>query len=123
MAFQDAIFYLQRIGVYDIILPFLLIFSILFSVLQKVTIFSGPERKRLNITVALAIALLSVIPHTLGNYPGGIDVVNVINNSLPQIALLIIAIIMVLLMMGVVRQEEGIPKKSSFLTIIGVLSV
>lgn len=51
--------FLADYGFYEIFLPFILVFAIVFSILQKTQIL-GKDKKRLNIGVALAIALIAV---------------------------------------------------------------
>ena len=41
-----------------------------------------------------------VIPHVTGQYPAGKDVVNIINQSIPQIALLLVAGIAIFMVIG-----------------------
>lgn len=105
--FSDAIRFLEQLGIVDVILPFILIFTLLFAVLQKVKLF-GPDSgsKKYNIVFAIIIASITVIPHVTGTYPPNADVINIINNSLPQIALVIVAILMVLLMTGIIGGGE-----------------
>ena len=90
--------YLDSFGVTDILLPFALIFTIIFAVLQKIKIF-GDAGKKFNVIIAIAIALLSVIPHATGRYQD-FDIINVINNSLPQVGLLIIGLVLLMVLVG-----------------------
>ena len=53
--FQDVIGTLKEIGVFQFYLPFLLVFAIIFGLLQKVQIF-GDKGKSLNIIIGLAVA-------------------------------------------------------------------
>ncbi len=101
--FQNIFYYLQQWGVIDVFIPFLLIFTILFAVLQKVELL---KERRFNVAIAISIALLVVIPHILGTYPPGADVVNIINTSIPEVALLFIAVVMVLMMLGLMFGEQ-----------------
>ena len=87
-------------GMLDVMLPFLLIFTVVFAVLQKAKIF-GADSKRFNVIIALVLGMVVVIPHILGTYPEGQDAVLIINSLLPNVALVLIAIIMVLLLSGV----------------------
>lgn len=103
---EDIILDLETMGLTDVLLPFLLIFTIIFAILQKSNIF-GVEKKRFNSIVALVISLLVVIPHVTGDYPGEYDVVEIINESLPAIALLVVAVIMLLLLIGVFGGEAA----------------
>lgn len=95
---------LESWGLSDVLLPLLLIFTILFAVLQKTRIL-GEQKKRFNAIVALIIALLVVIPHVLGLYPPGSDIVVIMNQSLPQIAIIVVAVVMVLLLIGLFGGE------------------
>ena len=87
-------------GMLDVLLPFLLIFTVVFAVLQKAKIF-GADSKKFNVVIALVLGMVVVIPHILGTYPAGQDAVLIINNLLPNVALVLVAIIMVLLLSGV----------------------
>ncbi len=112
--FQDAIYWLDQLGVRDVILPFFLIFTLLFAVLEKTQIFTTVKtkadgtldlatrkpNKRINGILALCISLLAVIPHVTGSYPPGADIILMINNFLPQVALLAIVIVMFVMMLN-----------------------
>ncbi|MBU1204949.1 MAG: hypothetical protein KKE93_03515 [Nanoarchaeota archaeon] len=91
-------------GMLDVMLPFLLIFTVVFAVLQKANIF-GTDSKRFNVVIALVLGMVVVIPHIMGTYPEGKDAVLIINSALPNVALVLIAIIMVLLLSGVFGYE------------------
>jgi hypothetical protein len=113
----QGIFKLQEIGVMDIILPFILVFTIVFAVLQKTKILGHddtPEkrpRKNFNAVLGLVMALAVVVPHITGSYPSeGSDVVNIINSALPNISVVLIAVVMMLLMIGVFGGEVNIFK-------------
>jgi len=95
--FQNIAQTLQQWGVLDILVPFALIFAITYAVVKKANIF---ESERLQATVAVSIALLTVLPHALGAYPEGVDVVKIINAFLPQIALVLVTLVIVLMMFG-----------------------
>ncbi|PIN73966.1 hypothetical protein COV20_02530 [Candidatus Woesearchaeota archaeon CG10_big_fil_rev_8_21_14_0_10_45_16] len=91
--------YFQTYGVLDFLLPFILVFTIIFAVLQKTKILG--DRKNFNVIIALVLGLLFVVPHITGNYPGGFDPVAVINEALPSISLVAVAAIMLLLLLGI----------------------
>lgn len=97
--FQDAILYLEQVGVADVLLPFLLVFTLVFAVMEKIKMF-GEGKKNINIIVALVMGLAVVIPHVVGVYPNEADVVNIINTALPNISIGIIAVVMLLLLLG-----------------------
>ena len=97
--FQNGIIALERIGLTDVLLPFLLIFTLVFAILQKTELL-GKDRKNFNVMLSLIMALAVIIPHVTGSYPG-VDVVNVINAALPNVSLLIVLVLMVLLLVGI----------------------
>jgi hypothetical protein len=113
--------FLQTYSVTDVILPFLLIFTILFAILQQIKLF-GEEKKNINIALSLLISAIAVIPHVTGRYPSNYDPVVIINALIPSAAVLAIAIILVLLLMGMWGFElgKGVPAVVIAL-IVGVL--
>jgi len=90
---------LETLGLLNVLLPFLLIFTIAFAVLQKSKIM-GERSYRFNIIISFVLALAAIIPHVTGStvFP---DVVVPINKALPQVSLLMVASMMALLMIGV----------------------
>ena len=100
LSFTDTFQRLDAMGLTDVLLPFLLIFSIVFAVLNKAKLF-GKDKKNIDVIVALVIALLVVIPHVTGTYPPGGDVVEIMNNAIPNVSIVIVAIVMLLIMIGV----------------------
>lgn len=102
--FTDAIISLEQLGLLDVLLPFLLIFTIAFAVLQKSRIL-GPDSKNFNTIISFVLALSAIIPHVIGRGP---DVVVIINMALPNVSLLMIASMMTLLLIGVFGPEVNI---------------
>lgn len=97
--FRGSIEFLGKLGVYDIILPFLLIFTIMFAILEKTKVLgveriSGQEltKKNLNSIVAFATAFLVVASTQL---------VKVVNEVMANIVLLLILGVSFLLLVGV----------------------
>jgi preprotein translocase subunit YajC len=104
MALQDIVYNLESWGLTDVLLPFLLVFVIVFAVLQKSQVL-GKDRKNFNVVVALVMALGVIIPHVTGRYPPGKDVVEIINVALPNISIVLVAVIMLLIILGVFASE------------------
>ncbi|NQU79410.1 hypothetical protein HQ545_06605 [Candidatus Woesearchaeota archaeon] len=99
--FSNALYVLQGWGLSDVILPFILIFTVVFAIMQKVKPIGDQERaKQYNVVISLVMALSVIIPHVLGYYPAGADVVNIINAALPQVSVVLVALLMVLLIVG-----------------------
>ncbi len=106
-------------GLVDAILPFILIFVLIFAILQKVKIFgegAGDARKgdkRLNGLLALVIAALVVVPHVVQLYPPEQDPINIINQFLPSTAVVLVAVFAVILLLGFAG--AGIPSTLQWL--------
>ena len=96
---------LESWGFIDVLLPFLLIFTLVFAVMEKSKIL-GEEKRNLNSAIALIFALIVVIPHITGNLPAGYDPVLVINSALPSVSLVIVAVISLMIMIGVFAHDK-----------------
>ena len=94
----------ESYGLTDALLPFLLIFTIMFAMLQKTSIL-GAGKKNFNVMVAFIIAALVVIPHITGSYPGRYDLVEILNSALPDVSIVIVAVVMALLLIGLMGGE------------------
>lgn len=97
--FRGVIGFLDKIGVYDVILPFLLVFTIVFAILEKTKVL-GTEtiggnvhtKKNLNSMVAFVVAFL-VIAST--------QLVAVISEVMANVVLLLILAVCFLMLVGV----------------------
>ncbi|MBT5023422.1 hypothetical protein HON01_11430, partial [Candidatus Woesearchaeota archaeon] len=98
VTFQNVIARLEYMGLSDVLLPFLLIFTVVFAIMQKTQPLG--EKKSYNVLIALVLALSTVVPHVLGYYPANADVVVIINKSLPSVSIVLVAIVMVFLVVG-----------------------
>ena len=83
---QNSIEFFREFGLFDVVLPFLLVFTIIFAILEKTRILGtvkikGDEvpNKNLNSMVSFVVALLTVATA---------NVVRTINESLPNVVLL-----------------------------------
>jgi hypothetical protein len=97
-AFRGAIEFFDRLGVYDVVLPFLLIFTIFFAMLERTKVFGtekigGVEttKKNLNAMASFVIALVTV---------ASTRIVAVINEGLAKVALLLVMAISFLILAG-----------------------
>ncbi|MBL7054260.1 hypothetical protein ISS05_00715 [Candidatus Woesearchaeota archaeon] len=96
---------LEKWGLIDILLPFLLIFTILFAVLEKTHIL-GADKRNLNAVLSLVFSLIVIVPHATGNYPAGYDPVQILNAALPSVSLIAVAIVMLLIMIGLFAHDK-----------------
>src|SRR3989344_2445102 len=101
--FSTLIQYFQSYGVMDFLLPFILVFTIIYAVTATVPLFK--DQKNFRVIIALVLSLLFVVPHITGLYPLGYDPVQVMNESLPSIALVAVAAVMILLLLGIFGRE------------------
>ena len=97
--FRGVIDFLGKLGVYDVILPFLLIFTIIFAILEKTKILGTEKigdreitKKNLNSMVALVVAFLVIASTKL---------VAVVNEVMANVVLLLILAICFLMLVGV----------------------
>ena len=97
--FRGVIEFFNELGVYDVILPFLLVFTIIFAILEKSKVFGtekieGVEytRKNLNAMVAFTIGFF-VIAST--------QIVAAINTALAHMVLLMLLALCFILLIGV----------------------
>ncbi len=91
-------------GIADVVLPFLLIFTIIFAVLQRIKLF-GEHAKNVNVMISLIISILTVVPHMTGAFPSNYDPVRIINTLIPGAGVLAVAIILILFLFGMFGKE------------------
>lgn len=96
---------LETIGFVDVLLPFLLIFTVIFAILEKTKIL-GEGKRNMNVGISFIFALMVVVPHVTGNFPAGYDPVAVINAALPSVSLVVVAIIALLILIGVFAGDK-----------------
>ena len=96
--FGNFIQLLVSLGVVDVLLPFILIFTVVFAILEKSKII-GNGAKNVNIMISLVISLLVVTPHVMGTY-SGVDLVTAINTVIPKVSFWIVLVVMALLLVG-----------------------
>ncbi|HLD42535.1 MAG TPA: hypothetical protein VJB08_00935 [Candidatus Nanoarchaeia archaeon] len=97
---------LETWGFTDVLLPFILVFAILYALLQKIEIF-GHDKKNIHLVISLVIGLLFVIPHVTNTYPPNADLVNIVNQFLPTVSVLVVVVVMFLLLIGIFGAQAG----------------
>ena len=97
--FRGVITFLGKIGVYDVILPFLLVFTIVFAILEKTKVLGTEKvegksltKKNLNSIVAFVVSFLVIASTKL---------VSVINQAMADMVLLLILVVCFLMLVGV----------------------
>ncbi len=116
----------QRFGLFDVLVPFLLVFSVMYAVLhprykkddkgQPTKELHGILGTRNSVAVAVSavIALMFLLPHFMGSSP---DPVALINAAIPNISVIGIAILMGLILLGIL----GVGGIKGYLQVIAVL--
>jgi len=120
---EKSIIFLESFGFFDVVLPFLLVFTIVFAVLEKTKIF-GTEgedkkpKKNLNSMIAFVIALFVVATK---------EIVVALKVSLPQIAMFLIVIFALMMLMGFFfsgEKEFSLENKGAmFFAILAIIGV
>jgi len=93
-------------GFVDALLPFLLIFILIFAILQKIKIFSEGEganlkpNKKINGVLAFIVAAMIVAPHVTGMYPPGSDPIVMMSQFIPGAGVLLLALFCVMILLG-----------------------
>ncbi|MBS3162971.1 hypothetical protein J4467_03520 [Candidatus Woesearchaeota archaeon] len=95
-SFIDAMESLEKIGFYEVALPFILIFTIVFAILQKVKIF-GEKGKNFNAVIAVVLAFLVIRNQAI---------VEVLNQFLPKISLISVIIVVTLILFAILLNKE-----------------
>ncbi len=94
--FGDIITTLEEVGVFDYVLPFLLVFSIFFAILEKTQIL-GQGKTNINVVVSTVAALLLLVQR---------GIVETINLFIPRVSLIMIVILMGLLIIAMVSGKQ-----------------
>src|SRR3989344_1375154 len=101
--FRGVLEFFNDIGIYDVILPFLLMFTIVFAILEKTQVLGTEEveghrytKKNLNAMVSFVIAFLVVASAQL---------VRIINETMANVALLLLISVSFLLLIGSFYKE------------------
>ncbi|MCB9358394.1 hypothetical protein H6503_00525 [Candidatus Woesearchaeota archaeon] len=105
--FRSTLIFFDKLGIYDVILPFLLVFTIVFAILEKTKVL-GTEviegqkltKKNLNAMTAFVIAFLSVASSRM---------VAIINQTAAHIVLLLLVSVFFLMLVGSFMKEGDKP--------------
>jgi hypothetical protein len=106
--FRGVLEFFNRLGLYDVVLPFLLVFSILFAILERTKVLGtektdGPKggdvstKKNLNAMVAFVGAFFVIASARL---------VAILHETLATVALLLLVLICFLLLIGTFHSEK-----------------
>lgn len=121
--FGDVIAFFARLGIYDVILPFLLVFTIVFAIFERTKVLGtekmeGQEitKKNLNAMASFVIAFLVIASS---------QAVSIINQSMPRIVILLFLGVFYLLLVGIFysEKEEVLLAESWKLVLMGLMFI
>ena len=128
----------QNWGFQDFFMPFLLLFGLIYAILQRIGLFHTKVKKgtaevevadrKINAILGVVIALMIVIPHVTQWYPPDKDPINIINTFLPNSVIVLAALLLAFILVGLVsKREVGKPAMLGrfrfFLGLIGLIAV
>lgn len=90
---QNALDFLVDFGFFDIILPFLLVFTIVFAILEKTKIFGKETDRNKNINAMVAFVIAFFVIATP-------QIVTSIQVSIPQVALVLVVLVSFMMLAG-----------------------
>jgi hypothetical protein len=105
--FRESLVFFDHVGLFDVVLPFLLVFTLVFGVLEKSRIFGTEKtpddkktvtRKNLNAMVAFCVSFFVVASAQL---------VALINIFVARIALVLVILVMFMLLIGSLQKQQG----------------
>lgn len=113
---------IDHFGVTDVLLPFILLFTIFYAIFQKAKILG--EKKGINAGIAFVLGLLPVVLHVTHKYPPGFDIIDIMNQAIPGISLVAVMMISLLIFFAIFG---GKVDKFNFATIgvwtVGIITV
>lgn len=118
--FQTIVQDLEQAGVFDVVLPFLLIFTLVFGFLEKIKLFGtkdGQPRTNINAIFSLLVAGFMLTQE---------EIIEKITSFLPRVSLIMLIFVMLLLLIGTFigeRQHEwtgGVFAVAAILCLIAV---
>ncbi|MBI2208667.1 hypothetical protein HYU50_04175 [Candidatus Woesearchaeota archaeon] len=119
--FREIITFFDNIGIFDVVLPFLLVFTIVFALLERTKVFGVEEiegkkytKKNLNSVAAFVIAFLVVASSRL---------VEIITEVSSNFVVLLFLVVLFLLLVGSFFQEkpEGVFLEGGWKTLFMVI--
>mgnify|MGYP006280500357 CR=1 FL=1 len=110
-------------GVREVLLPFFLVFVIVYAILQKAKPL-GKNSKKFNVIIALVMGFAVIFPHYLER-GGSYDIVPIINRALPHVGIILIAIVMLMLILGLLgsRVKLGNNSLSGWVMVVALIIV
>jgi hypothetical protein len=94
---QAAVDFLKSFGFFDIVLPFILVFTIVYAILDKTKILGKEDKKNVNALVAFAFGLFVV---------AATNIVDIFKDALPIITLVLIVLLSFMILVGAFHMDK-----------------
>ncbi|MBS3176111.1 hypothetical protein J4457_02650 [Candidatus Woesearchaeota archaeon] len=101
-ALLDIVQFFNRLGVYDVILPFLLVFTLMFAILEKTKVLgteNGITKKNLNAMVAFVVGFFVIASARL------VEIISTVSSQV--VVLLLLAVLFLMLVGSFMKEGEG----------------
>jgi hypothetical protein len=105
--FREILVFFDKIGIYDVILPFLLVFTIVFAILEKTKVFGMEEvegkkltRKNVNAMVAFTIAFMVIASSRL------VEIITTVSSWM--VILLMLSVLFLILIGSFWKEGDGV---------------
>lgn len=113
MAIEEPLRFLVKVGVIDIILPFILVFTLIFGVLQRTQVL-GKDNRKTDAIVASILGLIAII---------AVNVLQAINTLVRYLSLLIVTGVLIALIYGMVGADMKKPSKAMTALLVIVFAI
>ena len=91
MDFYELLGSFDQIGGFDLLLPFLLVFTLIFAVLQKISLF-GENKHNIDMIIALVMSIF---------FLNNTYLIFILQRFLPSVSIILVVVLMFLLILGV----------------------
>lgn len=112
--------YLVNSGFVELIIPFVVLFTLLFIASSQTHFFN----KAISGLFSAAVTLMVIIPHVIGRYQRCWDFVDIMNRGLPKLGIFILAVIVLIVLMLIIGIDtdklKNHPRILFLLTIIAI---
>ena len=85
MTVKDVVVFLDKIGMWDVVLPFVLVFTVVYAVLEKTKVLgteAGEPKHRFNAIAAFVVAFFTLV---------AVDVMNIVSRLAQYMVILLVA--------------------------------
>jgi|SRR3989344_1750649 len=88
--FNSVIDSFADIGGFDVVLPFILVFAVVFAILRKIRLFGDNKNVDAIVSLILAAFLIS-----------STEIVNILTGFLPRVSMIVLVLLMLILVVGI----------------------